>query len=85
MATYNEKDNYALNFDADKKILRAEFVNAMAPALNKAMAELALQHTSIETREEAPRRLCSAFEDVQELAETGVRRWLEAKTGNEVD
>ncbi len=78
MATFSEKTEHALNYDADKKILRAEFMNAVQPALNKALAELALRHSELETKALAPKRFCSAFTEVKELAEVGLRRHLEA-------
>lgn len=80
MATYKQKTPYALNFDADKKVLRAEFNNAIQPALDQALAELAHRHSEIETQGLPPKRLASAFDEVQQLAETGMRRMLAAKT-----
>lgn len=81
MPAFKAKTEYAMNFDADKRILRSEFMNAVQPALNKALEELALKHTALEARNGAPERFCSAFEEVQSLAEIGMQRALGIGTG----
>lgn len=78
MPTHNAKSEYKLNYEADKKVLRAEFTNAIAPALDRALAELSHKHNEVETRELQPRRFCSAFDEVQAMALEGVQRWLKS-------
>lgn len=79
MPSYTEKDPYDLNYAADVKVLRAEFANVVAPAINKSLAELAKKHNDLKVAEAPARRFVSSFEQVRELALPSVRRWIESE------
>jgi hypothetical protein len=67
-------DMHKLNLAADLRILRAEFQNAIQPALVKIAEDLKAQHEAKKAKNEAPARLVSAYADIQALAVDGLQR-----------